>query len=302
MRDGEAAMNLSNPEDDFATPEPVRLLMSPEDKDTFLVSDSTMAAIRRVARSRGVPFQDHEDVVQQTCTRAWKARLPADPLEARRVVNRIAHAMACTHTRVDPRGVPQSYEENSEEAELAAHAADAAPDAALREQVEMLLDKGRAKFPNRFDSFLASVLGRAPATEEAARRGVTDAHVRKERSEIRQYLQLHGRKMGLLTAATLVILVFGSMRDWTRSNVANPDAWSDFRSMRREAPRPAADAASLRIRAADRFRNFAFEACLEDLDAAQAIDGKPDTADEARMRDEANDALRMNDAVRGPLK
>lgn len=281
----------------------VRVFMSAEDKRGLLTAKRTVAAIRRVARSRGVPSQEHGDVVQQTCARAWKARLPVDPTEARKVVNRIAFTVACMHMRVDPKGVPQSYEEHCETPEVSACAADPAPDHVLREEVQRLLDKARAKFPKRFDGFLASVLSRSPAAEEAARRGVSEAHVRKERSQIRQFLELHGHKMHLLPAASLLLLlVIGSMHAWTESNVTNPDTWSDVHSVRRVPPPPAMDAASLRERAAEEFRTRSWEACIDDLDAAKAIDGRPDTPDETEMRIQANDALRMEDAPMGPLK
>ncbi|HEY1698078.1 MAG TPA: hypothetical protein VGG39_38220 [Polyangiaceae bacterium] len=55
-----------------------------------------MKAIRRVALSRGVRYQDRADIVQQTVAFAWKARVPENEAEADKFISRIAFRVACT--------------------------------------------------------------------------------------------------------------------------------------------------------------------------------------------------------------
>ena len=128
-------------------------LMTLEDKRRLLTARKTLRGIRRVARSRGVLAQDHEDVVQQTCAAAWRARLPADIAGARRVVNRIAFAVACTLMRRDPAHGASAIDETGGEAAFVAQAADPAYEVGVREQVRLLLAEGRARFPNRLEQY-----------------------------------------------------------------------------------------------------------------------------------------------------
>jgi DNA-directed RNA polymerase specialized sigma24 family protein len=273
------------------------VLMSLDEKRRFLAARRTARAIRRVAQSRGVLAQDHEDVVQQTCAAAWRARLPAEPEGARRVVNRIAFAVACTLMRRQSGTGGVASDENGGENALVAQAVDPAYEVGVREQVRLLLAEGRARFPNRLDAFVASAVDGVTAKEEAARRGVTESHVRKERSEIRAFLAAHGQKIGVLFAAALVLLVIGSMTDWRRQLHATvADDGSIWTPRIHQAPQPAGDARSLRDRATESCREGAYEACLADLDAARALDGREDTADEAQMRDDAMRALRVEEA------
>ncbi|HEY1697472.1 MAG TPA: hypothetical protein VGG39_35160 [Polyangiaceae bacterium] len=269
--------------------------MSMDDKARFLAERRTLAAIRTVAGRRGVRRQHREDVVQQTCIRAWKTRLPADPKEARPVLNRIAALVSAEVTRPSLLGVPVPIDD-VHDAELSVQASDPAYDAEVRDQLGRLFEKARERFPQRFDAFLAAAVGNYPSQVEANERGVTDAQVRKERSDVRRFLEQHGQKMGLVVAAALVLLVFGSMRDWTRSSHIERDGdWSSWSPPRHDF-RPAADASSLRVLAAQRYSAAEYEACLRDLDAAKAIDGRADTEDEAHMRATSEHELRTEDA------
>jgi hypothetical protein len=192
---------------------------------------------------------------------------------------------------------PRAYDETDDGGAIVAQAADPAYDAAVREQVQLLLQHGRARFRDRLDAFLASALHGVQATEEAERRGVTASHVRKkERSEIRAFLAEYGREIGLVFAAAMVLLVVGSMAHWKRSLDVLPSGNEGVWAPRRhEALRPAADAASLRARAATSFHERDFRACLDDLDAARALDGLEDTVEEAEMRARAERAFRTDE-------
>ena len=279
-------------------------LMTMEAKQRFLTLPALAEGIRAVACSRGVLRQDLADVVQQTLTFAWKARLPADEEGATRVVNRIAFRVACAlFRRRSRRGEACSYDETLDESEMVAQAADPAHDAALRDEVQRLLELGRRRFPGSFDAFLASVFDEVPAEAEAQRRQVRVERVRKERREIRSFMERHGQKMGLILVAALVLLVFGKMGDWTRGRwEIGPDDGSVFVPHHRRT-QPAADSASLRVLAAARFRAGEYEAFLRDLDAAKAMDGREDTAEEARMRGIAERELRTTDSkYRMPIK
>ena len=278
--------------------------MSLDEKRRFLTARKTLSGIRRVARGRGVLAQDVQDVVQQTCAAAWRARLPADAEGARRVLHRIAFAVACTLMRRHPTDAACAYEGTDGEGAFVAQGVDPAYEAGVREEVRLLLERGRERFPNRLDAFLASAVDGVSAKDEAASRGVSEAHVRKERSEIRAFLAAHGQKIGVVLVAAMVLLVVGSMTDWTRRlQATSPGDGSVWTPRIHQASRPAADAASLRTRAAERFREGAYEACLRDLDAARALDGREDTADEAQMREDATRALRVDEAKEpSPLK
>jgi DNA-directed RNA polymerase specialized sigma24 family protein len=278
--------------------------MTLDAKKRFLTSRPIETAIRRKARSRGVPSQDVPDVVQQTLAFAWKARLPADAEGATRVVNRIAFRVACTLMRRPVRAnETHPYDEVEDESEAVAQAADPAYDAALREQVQELLDRGQRRFPERFGAFLASVFDEVPAEAEAQQQQVRVERVRKERREIRAFMERHGQKMGLVLVAALVLLVFGSMGEWTRGRWdVGPDDRSAWTSPRRRRTEPAADAGSLRVLAAKRYRDGEYEAFLRDLDAAKAMDHRDDTPEEAQMRANAMRALRADDAPELPSK
>jgi hypothetical protein len=286
-------LSLVQPRSELPPPEPP--VMCSEDKTWFLTDRHTLGGIRTVARRRGVPRDQWEEVVQQTCTRAWRTRLPAEPDEARMVVNRIAALVSGALLSPPMLGEPVALDDVDEE-ELSATAADPASDAELRDQLERLLDEARTRFPRRFDAYMASVLGHYPSAVEARERGVTDGQVRKERSQVRRFLQEHGQKMGLLAVAALVLFVFGSMKDWTRSSHIERDGdGSMWSPSRREVVRPAASAASLRTLAAEEYRAGDYDAFLRDLDAAEALDGHSDTPDEAQMRADAMRELRATD-------
>lgn len=125
------------------------------------------------------------------------------------------------------------------------------------------------------------------AVDEGRTRGVSEGHVRKERSDIRAFMKDHCGKLGLVGLGILV-LVFGDISGWTRVPFQpGRQHTSELATIRHEvAPRPH-DAAALRSRAADMCRDVHWEACLQDLDAARAIALRPDTEDEERMRLEA---------------
>ncbi|HEY6462480.1 MAG TPA: hypothetical protein VIY73_20065 [Polyangiaceae bacterium] len=279
-------------------PAPQEPLMSNEDKAHFLGARRTAGAIRKVASGRSVPRGQWGEVVQQTCMLAWKAGLPSDLARARRVVNGIAFHVACDMMRPPLLGMPVRLDETLEEVELLSQASDPEGEVELREQVQLLFDKTRTRFPRRFEAFMASVTGRYPSLVEARERGVTDGQVRKERSEVREFMRLHGQKMGIAFAAALVVLVFGAMHDWTRGSWdIHPDDGSVFVPPQHRAFQPAADAGSLRVLAARRYRDGDYDAFLRDLDAAKAIDGRDDTPDEARMRANAMREVRTTDAT-----
>ncbi|HEY1696042.1 MAG TPA: hypothetical protein VGG39_27935 [Polyangiaceae bacterium] len=271
--------------------------MSPEDKARFLSEHHTLAGIRTVARNRRVPPEQWGEVVQQSCTRAWRTRLPPAPDEARMVMNRIAALVSRAVMTPALLGMPVPIDDVGEE-ELSAEASDPVYDAELRQQMQQLFEKTRARFPRRFEAFMASVTGRYPSLVEARERGITDGQVRKERSEVREFMRLHGQKMGIALAAALVVLVFGTMHDWTRGKWdIGPDDGSGFAVPHRRTFQPAADAGSLRQLAVKRYRDGDYEACLRDLDAAKAVDGRDDTPNEARMRANAMREIRTTDAT-----
>jgi DNA-directed RNA polymerase specialized sigma24 family protein len=275
--------------------------MTPAEKQAFLLQKRTIKAIHRVASSRSVPEQDYEDIVQQTYAFAWKARLPKDEVPARKILNRIAFVCACRHMGQDPGKVEEYTEVHSDDEETRAVAATPPYDPVLHDDVERLLAEGRKEYPNRADAFVESALKGTPANVEAARRGVSEGHVRKERSEIRTYLKKHAGKMGLIGVGIL-LLVIGDMTGWDRVPfMPRKSHTSDLATIRHELRPVANDPAALRERAARLCASADWDACLIDLDAAQALDHRDETDAEQQMRQEAMRSLYVQEGAPVPF-
>ncbi|HEY1693643.1 MAG TPA: hypothetical protein VGG39_15855 [Polyangiaceae bacterium] len=285
-----------------APPAPARPLMSLEVKAKFLTTRRMMKTIQRIALRRSVPAQKVEDIVQQTVAIAWKADLPENPNEARKIVNKMAMIQACKLMGEEPASNFDEYRDDDPDGDddVRAPVAQRPYDPVVRDGVERLIEIARKEFPNRADSFFEEAAKGTPAAVEAARRGVTEGHVRKERSEIRLFLRKHATKMGLVAVGVLVV-VFGDISGWTRVPfMPGRSHTSDFATIHREVERIPNDPVALRARAANLCADADWEACLVDLDAAQALDPQhEETPDEARMRSDAKAELYVNDARPG---
>jgi hypothetical protein len=271
--------------------------MTPEDKRVFLASKRVINAIRKVAASHKVPKQDWEEVVQQTSTFAWKARLPVDEGEAGKVTNKIAVTVCCKMMTPDPLGQRSTFtEESTEEEGEATPVAEAQPDAELRDGLEQVVDKAREEFGvERVDEYVAAKMKAETAVEVASRRGVTDGHVRKEWSDINKFMRVHGRKLGLLAVAILVVVTGIPMSRWLHEPAQyGPKAgFSDFASIHRDHPKLANTPERLRLRARFACENAAWEACIADIEGARALDPSGDTYEVTEMEQLAKMQLQV---------
>jgi hypothetical protein len=265
------------------------LHMSIAQKHALILEKATLAGIRTVAKSRKVPPQDREDVVNTTCAFAMKARLPVDHEQARKVVNKIAQCACARHMKVDPLGTREGYVEDvdDETGESPTPVADAAPDMVLRLQIGELVEEGTAEFKERFPEYVAAKLTGETSVEVARRRGVTDGHVRKEWSAIAEFAHKHGKNTGMLVLLLVIAsVVFPRMAKSPHEvAVPRPDDGAAERPMRHHAPAPGA--AELRDRAVQACGAWAWQACADDLDAAAQLDPAGDSPAMKELREAA---------------
>jgi hypothetical protein len=278
--------------------------MSLERKVAMLTDKRMVNAIKKIARKCKVPFDTHEDVLQETGELVVKARLPEVEEEARKITHRIAYTVCCRIMKVDPMGEPLSYsEEYDEEGGILATPASVQPaPMEVRDGLEQLAEKGRERFQGRFDHYVEARAKEETSTEAAARRGIREDAQRQESSRIQKFMRVHGRKMGLLTAAGLVVLVFSAIRmsKWTGYMQDYPmHDVNDRATIRKNAP-VADDAPSLRQRARRSHEVGDWEACLHDLDAAKQLDPAGETPEMKEWRAEAERETFVREAGQVP--
>ncbi len=281
---------------------PARPRMSDAAKKALLTSKRTVKGICKVAKARSVRKQDHEEIVQSTQALAWKARLPEAEEEALKIIYKIAFIESCRFMgqATEVQIVEYREEHGDEEGEAPTPVAAPPPPVEEREALEKLTELGAAKFKAGFGSYVEGRLKGESSVEIAARRGVTDGHVRKEAQGIEEFLRDHGRKMGLLAAVGIVVLVFTVLpMDKWRQQMSPYDGRdsSDWAAIRTNPPAP--DAPALRDRARQACDEAAWQACVDDLDAAKALDPAEEPADAFQLRLEAMSQILIDEAPRG---
>jgi DNA-directed RNA polymerase specialized sigma24 family protein len=235
-------------------------------RQRLLGSEEGLSLIRRVARKRGVPFQDLDDVVHETIAEALEADLPAADGEARAYIAGIARRVSARHLRGVATAAVPYWDEDGEERVGADAAVHAAP-FEERDIARRIVEHGHARAPRWFPVFLkAKVLGES-ADEVARRLDRPAPTVRRAWSELHRDLGAYGRQIGVVT--TLVLIATG-VAGWRLSR--RP---ADFTQMAtyqvRRAQPPPPDAYDLRVRALRECAVDDWAACLADIDAAIAM-------------------------------
>lgn len=273
--------------------------MSDKARLALLREGRTIGGIKKIARKLKVLEQDHEDILQETSKRTLTAWIPEDVSDGRKVVYGIAFNVCSEHRRV-PLADVFSEEPDEEHGVEASKASVEQPPIEVRDGLERLTAKGRERFGERFDEYARARAAEETSKETAERRGIGQEAQRKESSRIEEFMRKHGRAMGLLVAASLVVLVVAAipMSRWSRTPMLGPNDMSERASTAHEAPPP--DAKALRQRAADACADAAWEACLADLDAAAKLDPSGETAEMLQLRQDAERELAVHDSAEEP--
>jgi DNA-directed RNA polymerase specialized sigma24 family protein len=241
-----------------------------------------LAAIRRVARRRGVAFQDVEDVVQETVVLAMEAALPSDGEQARRYVLTVASHVALrqVHGRAaSPPGLADDDVEGEDGADGRV-VAQAVP-FEDRDAIRLVVEHGESRSPRWFPIFLrAKLLGES--TEEIAQvHGEAPGTVRRIWSEMYRDLGDYGRSLGI--AVGVLVLVATGLAAWRASRrTFDFEAMAPYRVRRVEPPVPGAW--DLRARAVGECMRSEWAACSDDAAAAAAMDPAVDTPEFRSMR------------------
>jgi RNA polymerase sigma factor (sigma-70 family) len=268
---------------------PARAVMSMECKQTFLLSARVVDGIRKVARSHRVPEGEHDDIVQETRARALKADVPENEDEAHSYVYAIAKYVCLDYWKdAADRPEEEPYIENPSEAdgEVATRAAAAPPDFEARDALNHLVDRAAKRFPAAMPAFLQATTLDQTAEQVAQRTGQSPGHIRKDWSRIRRFLREHGRTMGLLATLAIVVLVWGSMKNWTLDPHAH-DVATPRPPELDPPPGALSRAVELRQRAEKECSAGDWGVCLRDLDEANRLDPVGETPALRELRDQA---------------
>jgi hypothetical protein len=118
---------------------------------------------------------------------------------------------------------------------------------------------------------------------------VTPGAVRKQWSAIESFLRDYARTLGIGFAVLIAIALGASSWRWRDDRPADFHDLADVEPRRILPPAPTSD--QLRRRAQKACDAEAWQACLDDLDAANAIDPLGETAGMQGMRDRARSHL-----------
>jgi DNA-directed RNA polymerase specialized sigma24 family protein len=250
-----------------------RLLTSPEMRESILT----------IARSHSVPESDLEDVYQETIAKALVANLPEDEEETRLYVNRIAANVSMKHSMGLNAHEFVLYVEDPDldAGEVATNAAVQAVAYEDREAVERLVAKGRQKFPRWFSIFVSARLSEQSSEEVARRHKVSSAHIRHEWSSIGRFVRKYGPTVGV-GLGVLTALAFGlGLLEWRR-RASDFSEYATYEAHRVLPPAP--DASELRRRGIAACNAQAWQACVDDLDAANALDAAGENWDLYQLR------------------
>lgn len=256
-------------------------------RERLLTSKRLRAAIAKTARSHGVPEDDVEDVVQETLRRALHANLPREAGEATRYTNGIAANVSRDHMKeVRARRAEQTYVEEGEDGGLLPSEAAAQPAYfEEREIVERIVAAGHERFPRTFRWFVRARVDGETSEEIANDHGVQPGRVRAEIVGVQRFVVEYGLKLGV-AVALIVLIVLGAR--WLHRGEEDTATYE----LRRHEPAPL-DAHQLRERAERELRARQWQACLDDLDAADKMD-PAGAAKYSVVREIVQDALKVH--------
>jgi DNA-directed RNA polymerase specialized sigma24 family protein len=263
--------------------------MDDERRRTILSDRAVHDAIRVVARKRGIPPHDVDEILDAVIVDAMDSpNLPLDDAEEAKAYlcgaarNKSIDA-ARAQTRRGKREVSADAKENE-----AAPGSQSPEDKAHLERVER---EAKARFPRTFPWFWRHAMNGESHVAIAVEHNVSPAHVRKEVFRVRRAMQV------MITASVIVLLIVSGYRWWgpgrrgltpdeTLANSAAPptSAPSAPPPPSATAPSPAEQAMALRARAKTEFAQGDWEACMADLDEAAALEPSGETAEWRDLR------------------
>jgi len=259
----------------------VVVAMDDERRKRILSDPKVHAAIRSIARRRGVPDTDIDDVVHEVITDACSdARVPLDEVdEARRYL-----VACCRHKAID------RARARIRDRERLASLDESVPDADSltvedRAFARRLLDACRRLFPATHEWFERVAFDNESQAVIAEEMRVSPGHVRHEVSAIRRSLRT------LATVAATLLLIATGLRTWSPTWYRGADPVTK--------PNPFAMASHLRERAGLECAHEEWEACAADLKEAAEIDPAGDTPSVLELRETAERRLHGLDAAPG---
>jgi DNA-directed RNA polymerase specialized sigma24 family protein len=230
-----------------------------ERRRAILSDPKIHAAIRSVARMRGVPTFELDDVVNEVIADACEDdNVPLGDVEQARLYLR-----ACSrHKAIDRARVRIREMERHVVADPNLPAVESAPPED-RAFVRRLLDAGKSLFPRTHRWFERVVLDGESHVSIAAEASVSPGHVRHEVSVIRRSLRALGT-----VAAACVVLVFG-LQTWSIVRLRGFEPTTH--------PAPQASAQDLRELAKGECGRENWAVCAEELRRASVLDPNGDT-------------------------
>jgi hypothetical protein len=258
----------------------------PEWKDSrreeLLTDPAILNSIRGVLHQRGVPRQDIEDRLQQVLEEAWiSPGLPLhDPEEARLYLCGMARFKA-----IDDAHQRERRPESIDWLPANERVAQAVP-IEERELAETLLQRLAEKYPRTLSWFVRSEVHDEGFAEIAQSAQLSPGYIRHEVADIRRTARQMAKALGVALAVLLAI-VFG-MRRWRMPGQPEPIARRPVPHTHQLAP---LDAGALRFRANNWCDVEAWQACADDLDAANALDPAGETDELRELRETARDQL-----------
>jgi hypothetical protein len=256
----------------------------------LLTSAEFRRSMAKAVRSQGLPEDEVEDVLQEAVREAFCGKLPEDDEQARKYANVVARNVARHRYAELCEEAAEPYIDEPEEDERKPTAVAAQPARFDdRDLAREIYAAGIARYPRTVGWFWrARVLGET-AEAIASDYEVQPSHVRKEISIVHEFMRGVGVRMGAVVAVTIVVAL--GVFAWLRRPVE-----ALYVPHRFEPPAP--DARMLRERAQRACREGAWQACIDDIDAADAQDpaGHPQSA----LRQGAAARLRLQDGAVDP--
>jgi hypothetical protein len=264
-------------------------------RERLLTSPEFLGSMRKAVRSQDVPDDDVEDVVQEAVRQLLGGKLPEDDEEARTYANVVARNIARQrYTQLIEEATEPYREEPDEDGGLPTAVAAQPARFDDRDLARQIYAAGMARYPRTVRWFWrARVLGET-AEAIASDYEVQPSHVRKEITVVHQFMHGVGVRLGAVVAVTIVVAL--GVFAWLRRPIE-----AIYVPQRVEPPAP--DTRMLRERAERACRDGAWQACIDDIDAADALD--PADHSQSLLRQGAAAKLHLRDGdmdPKGPTK
>lgn len=261
----------------------------------LLASREFLGSMRKAVRSQDVPDDDVEDLLQEAVRQLLAGQLPEDEKEARKYANVVARNVARQrYVQIIEEATEPYLEEPDEDGGLPTPVGAQPARFDDRDLARRIYAAGMARYPRTVRWFWrARVLGET-AEAIASDYEVQPSHVRKEISTVHQFMHGVGVRLGAVVAVTIVVAL--GVFAWLRRPIE-----ALYVPQRFEPPVP--DTRMLRERAERACRDGAWQACIDDIDAADALD--PADHSQSLLRRGAAAKLHLRDGdmdPKGPVK